>query len=103
MIGRYQGGCLCGDIRFAAVGPARNPHSCSCSVCQRHTGALTALWWSFPPTASSGPDRPARRRPIDPRTSPAAPSVRHAAARSAPATTPPSSRCSSHLRRHHLA
>ena len=48
MIRRYQGGCLCGDIRFEAVGPAGNPHSCSCRICQRHTGALTVLWVEFP-------------------------------------------------------
>ncbi|MDR6951740.1 hypothetical protein J2X65_001089 [Ancylobacter sp. 3268] len=48
MIRRYQGGCLCGGIRFEAVGPAGNPHSCSCRTCQRHTGAPTALWVEFP-------------------------------------------------------
>lgn len=44
----YGGGCLCGAIRFEAEGPAEKPHSCSCRWCQRHTGALTAVWVEFP-------------------------------------------------------
>ncbi len=44
----YKGGCLCGAIRFEATGPALKPHSCSCKMCQRHTGALTAAWVEFP-------------------------------------------------------
>ena len=44
----YKGGCLCGSIRYEALGPAGNPHTCSCRLCQQHTGALTALWVEFP-------------------------------------------------------
>ena len=44
----YSGGCLCGAVRFEAKGPAERPHSCSCKMCQRHTGALTAAWVEFP-------------------------------------------------------
>ncbi|MGL5361920.1 MAG: GFA family protein [Bosea sp. (in: a-proteobacteria)] len=44
----HTGGCLCGSIRFEATGPAENPHTCSCSMCRRHTGSLTALWVEFP-------------------------------------------------------
>ncbi|QPF72067.1 GFA family protein [Roseateles sp. DAIF2] len=44
----YEGGCLCGGIRFIATGPALKPHTCSCKLCQRHTGALTAAWVEFP-------------------------------------------------------
>jgi hypothetical protein len=43
----YKGGCLCGAIRFEALGPAEKPHTCSCRFCQQHTGALTALWVEF--------------------------------------------------------
>jgi len=42
-----EGGCLCGAIRFEARGPARKPHTCSCRMCQRHTGALTVSWVEF--------------------------------------------------------
>ncbi len=44
----YKGGCLCGRIRFEATGPANKPHTCSCKMCQRHTGSLTAAWVEFP-------------------------------------------------------
>jgi hypothetical protein len=44
----YKGGCLCGGIRFEATGPALKPHSCSCKMCQRHSGAVTLDWVEFP-------------------------------------------------------
>ena len=44
----FEGGCLCGSIRFRAKGPALKPHTCSCKMCQRHTGAPTAAWVEFP-------------------------------------------------------
>ncbi|MEG0277697.1 MAG: hypothetical protein RR510_00290 [Morganella sp. (in: enterobacteria)] len=40
------GGCLCGHIRYRAQHP-RDPHTCSCTMCRKHTGALTALWVEF--------------------------------------------------------
>ena len=47
----HTGGCLCGAIRFTATGPALKPHSCSCKMCQRHSGALTTVWVEFPADA----------------------------------------------------
>ncbi len=47
----YTGGCLCGDIRFTAEHPAAKPHTCSCKMCQRHSGALTVAWVEFPSDA----------------------------------------------------
>lgn len=44
----FEGGCLCGWIRFQARGPAQKPHTCSCKMCQRHTGAPTTAWVEFP-------------------------------------------------------
>lgn len=49
----HTGGCLCGAIRFEAEGPVQNPHTCSCRMCQRHTGALSAAWVEFPSAAVS--------------------------------------------------
>jgi len=43
----YLGGCLCGHIRSKAHGEALKPHTCSCTMCQRHTGSLTAAWVEF--------------------------------------------------------
>lgn len=42
----FTGGCLCGNIRFEAINPL-HPHTCSCDICQKHTGALTAMWFEF--------------------------------------------------------
>ena len=47
----HEGGCLCGAIRFVAEGPALQPHSCSCRMCQRHSGALILSWVEFPKAA----------------------------------------------------
>ncbi|MEB8386403.1 GFA family protein [Rhodobacteraceae bacterium KMM 6894] len=47
----YTGGCLCGAIRFSAAAPPDNPHTCSCSMCQRHSGALALAWVEFPADA----------------------------------------------------
>jgi len=44
----YKGGCLCGHIRFEAEGPPLKPHTCSCTMCQHHSGALTLHWVEFP-------------------------------------------------------
>jgi hypothetical protein len=44
----FEGGCLCGRIRFRAEGPAGFPHTCSCGQCRRHSGALTVAWVEFP-------------------------------------------------------
>jgi hypothetical protein len=43
----YTGGCLCGSIRFSATSPAQKPHTCSCRLCQRHSGSLTQVWVEF--------------------------------------------------------
>ena len=45
---RYTGGCLCGHVRFEAEGTPARPHTCSCTMCQRHSGALTLCWVEFP-------------------------------------------------------
>lgn len=44
----YEGGCLCGHIRFVATTAPEKPHTCSCRMCQKHSGALTLCWVEFP-------------------------------------------------------
>ncbi len=43
-----EGGCLCGHIRFRAFGKPGKPHSCSCSICRRHSGAPSLCWVEYP-------------------------------------------------------
>lgn len=43
----YKGGCLCGNIRFTVTGNPNSPHTCSCKMCQRHSGSLTQVWVEF--------------------------------------------------------
>lgn len=61
----HEGGCLCGAVRFRAHGRPAWPHTCSCTTCRRHTGALTTVWVEFPADAVewTGPaGEPARWR-----------------------------------------
>ena len=44
----WTGGCLCGHIRFEGTGKPDWPHSCSCHMCQRHSGAPALVWVSVP-------------------------------------------------------
>jgi hypothetical protein len=55
----YAGGCLCGAVRFEAQGPALKPHTCSCKMCQRHSGSLTAAWVEFPKASVKWIGKPA--------------------------------------------
>jgi hypothetical protein len=56
----FEGGCLCGQIRFRAAGEPGFPHTCSCRTCQKHTGALTVSWVEFDSAAVewTGPGGP---------------------------------------------
>lgn len=47
----YEGGCLCGFVRFKLTAQPQKPHTCSCRMCQRHTGTLTAPWVEAPAEA----------------------------------------------------
>ena len=44
----FAGGCLCGNIRFLAIGKPSFPHLCSCRMCQTWSGAPTVAWVEFP-------------------------------------------------------
>ncbi len=43
----YKGGCLCGETIFTANGEPTNPHLCSCTMCQKSSGAPTVAWVEF--------------------------------------------------------
>lgn len=45
---KYDGGCLCNEITFTADGEPSDPHLCSCTMCQKSSGAPTVAWVEFP-------------------------------------------------------
>ena len=45
---QYEGGCMCGAIRFRVTGQPGKPHTCSCEGCRKHSGSLTLTWVEFP-------------------------------------------------------
>ena len=47
-ITEYEGGCLCNETTFTARGEPSNPHLCSCTMCQKSSGAPTVAWVEFP-------------------------------------------------------
>jgi hypothetical protein len=44
----FEGGCLCGALRFRAEGRPIDTGYCHCTLCQRSTGAPVLAWASFP-------------------------------------------------------
>jgi hypothetical protein len=48
---RYQGGCLCGAIRYEVSGEAVVVALCHCSMCRRSSGAPAVAWAMFEQTA----------------------------------------------------
>jgi len=47
-IGRFEGGCLCGAIRYRADAPPVRGVICHCSMCRRHSGAPALAFVHFP-------------------------------------------------------
>lgn len=78
------GGCLCGQIRYLVTGSPRDPHSCSCEQCRRHSGAPTQVWIELDKASCAGPVRVASRPSGAPRLRRAEPSARTAVPRWAP-------------------
>ncbi len=44
----YEGGCLCGKVRFRVGAEALETGYCHCRMCQRNTGAPVVAWATFP-------------------------------------------------------
>ena len=48
---RYEGGCLCGAIRYRATARPIRGVICHCSMCRRHSGAPALAFVHFPEAA----------------------------------------------------
>ncbi len=46
---KHTGGCMCGAIRYEALGETTAVLYCHCSSCRRHTGAPVVTFVRFPP------------------------------------------------------
>jgi hypothetical protein len=44
----YEGGCLCGALRFQSQVRPVDAGYCHCTLCRRSTGATVLAWASFP-------------------------------------------------------
>ena len=44
----YQGGCLCGKLRYRVQGPPLLVEYCHCGMCRRASGAPVVAWADFP-------------------------------------------------------
>jgi hypothetical protein len=44
----YDGGCLCGRVRFRVTAAPLDTGYCHCRMCQRNSGAPTVAWATFP-------------------------------------------------------
>ena len=45
---RVEGGCLCGEVRWAATAEPLNSTICHCEYCRRACGAQSVAWLTFP-------------------------------------------------------
>ena len=48
---RFEGGCLCGALRYRATARPLRGVMCHCSMCRKHSGAPALAFVHFPATA----------------------------------------------------
>jgi len=47
MAGVFEGGCLCGRVRYKIEGTPRDQVRCHCRMCQQSAGAPSLAWVTF--------------------------------------------------------
>ena len=60
---RFEGGCLCGAVRFVATGQPKGVAWCHCESCRKHSGAPVSVFVAYERTAytvTKGRDRQVR-------------------------------------------
>lgn len=65
MAGSYEGGCMCGAVRYVAEGKPLNERICHCRSCQRAIGAAfnARLLFRADAVTLTGPVKPANSSP----------------------------------------
>lgn len=48
---QFEGGCLCGEVRFRATGQPKWIVWCHCESCRKHSGAPASVFVSYEHTA----------------------------------------------------
>jgi len=48
---RFEGGCLCGAVRFVATGQPKGVAWCHCESCRKHSGAPVSVFVAYERTA----------------------------------------------------
>ena len=48
---QFEGGCLCGAVRFIATGQPKGVAWCHCQSCRKHSGAPVSVFVAFDRTA----------------------------------------------------
>jgi hypothetical protein len=46
-VDQFEGGCLCGMVRFIATGQPKGIYWCHCQSCRNHTGAPASVFAAF--------------------------------------------------------
>jgi len=44
---QFEGGCLCGAVRFIATGQPKGVYWCHCHSCRKHSGAPVSVYVAF--------------------------------------------------------
>ena len=47
MIDQFEGGCICGAVRFVATGKPKWVAWCHCQSCRKHSGAPVSVFAAF--------------------------------------------------------